>query len=227
MTGLHGEFFRRDDAGYEQARRAAVWNERKPERHPDAIAIARDEPDVVAAVRLALQPGRSIGIRSGGHSWVGNGVRDGGLPLDLSRLDDITVDPIARTAAVGPSAKGPAANEALAGHGLFFPTGDAPTVGIGAAYHPHLPGSTRPACAGPSTGSGQGATRRPSWTPLSPCWTPSRMASRSCSGCCGAATRSATTPAGAHRPRSTCRRTPAGGNRPRLRFSELALDIGR
>ncbi|MEU4236926.1 FAD-binding oxidoreductase [Actinoplanes sp. NPDC026619] len=128
---MHGEYYRRGEAGYESARNAAVWNERKPDRYPDVIVIAHDAADVVAAVRTAGEQGRPIGIRSGGHSWVGNGVRDGGLLLDLSRLDEITVDPATRTAVVGPSAKGPAINEALAPHGLFFPTGHAPTVGIG------------------------------------------------------------------------------------------------
>ena len=28
-----------------------------------------------------------IGVRSGGHSWAGNHVRDGGMLLDLSGLD--------------------------------------------------------------------------------------------------------------------------------------------
>jgi FAD/FMN-containing dehydrogenase len=131
MTGRHGEFYRRGDDGYEQSRLAAVWNERKPDRYPAAIVIARDEDDVVRAVRTARAEGWSIGIRSGGHSWVGNGIRDGGLLLDLSRLDDIVVDADARVATVGPAAKGPALNEALGRHGLFFPTGHAPTVGIG------------------------------------------------------------------------------------------------
>lgn len=66
MTGWHGEFYRRGEAGYEQSRTAAVWNERKPERYPDAIVIARDEDDVVAAVHRAKEQGSSIGIRSGG-----------------------------------------------------------------------------------------------------------------------------------------------------------------
>lgn len=122
---------RRGDAAYEQARLDAVWNERKPDRYPDVIVLADNEQDVVAAVQLARSEGLAIGIRSGGHSWVGNGVRDGGMLLDLSRLQDISVDPQARTAAVQPAVKGPALLEQLAPHGLFFPTGHAPTVGIG------------------------------------------------------------------------------------------------
>ncbi|MFJ3670583.1 FAD-binding oxidoreductase [Streptomyces sp. NPDC090106] len=122
---------RRGEPHYEQARLDAVWNARKPDRHPDVIVLAHDEQDVVAAVRLARDEGLAIGIRSGGHSWVGNGVRDGGMLLDLSRLQDISVDAEARTAAVQPAVKGPALLEQLAPHGLFFPTGHAPTVGIG------------------------------------------------------------------------------------------------
>ncbi|MGI5459968.1 FAD-binding oxidoreductase [Streptomyces sp. CA-249302] len=132
MADLYPDrLLRRGEPAYEQARLDAVWNERKPERYPDVIVLAESEQDVVAAVRLARAEGLAVGIRSGGHSWVGNGVRDGGMLLDLSRLRDVTVDPAARTAAVGPAVKGPALLEQLAPHGLFFPTGHAPTVGIG------------------------------------------------------------------------------------------------
>ncbi|MCW2759443.1 MAG: linked oxidase protein [Nocardioidaceae bacterium] len=122
---------RRGDDAYEAMRRAAVWNERKPDRHPEVIVAARTEDDVVAAVRYANDHDLRVGIRSGGHSWVGNGVRDGGLLLDLSALQDVEVDPDARTARVQPSAKGPAIYQAVSEHGLFFPTGHAPTVGVG------------------------------------------------------------------------------------------------
>jgi FAD/FMN-containing dehydrogenase len=128
---MRGTVIRRGDASYEEARLDAVWNARKPDRFPDVIVLAEDEQDVVRAVRLARAEGLPVSIRSGGHSWVGNGVRDGGVLVDLSRLREITVDAGARTATVQPAAKGPAVQEALAGHGLFFPTGHAPTVGIG------------------------------------------------------------------------------------------------
>ncbi|URN03182.1 FAD-dependent oxidoreductase [Actinomadura madurae] len=90
---VRGAVIRRGDTGYEEARLAAVWNERKPDRFPAVIVIAEDEQDVVRAVRLARSEGLRVSIRSGGHSWVGNGVRDGGMLIDLSRLQEITVDP--------------------------------------------------------------------------------------------------------------------------------------
>ena len=122
---------RKGDEGYEAARLAAIWNARKPERYPDVIVLAKTDDDVCEAVRLAAAEGLKVSVRSGGHSWVGNGIRDGGLLIDLSSFTEATVDPDARIARVQPAAKGPQLNELLLGHGLFFPTGHAPTVGIG------------------------------------------------------------------------------------------------
>ena len=74
--------FRRGDDGYEEARRATVWNARTPDRYPDLIVQAGSEEDVVQAVRAARLEGMKIGVRSGGHSWAGNHVRDGGMLLE-------------------------------------------------------------------------------------------------------------------------------------------------
>jgi FAD/FMN-containing dehydrogenase len=122
---------RRGEDGYEAARLDAVWNARKPDRHPDAILLARTEADVVEAVRLARAEGWTIGLRSGGHSWIGTGVRDGGLLLDLSRLDGLTIDREARRVAAGPGLRGTDLNARLAAEGLVFPSGHCPSVGIG------------------------------------------------------------------------------------------------
>jgi FAD/FMN-containing dehydrogenase len=121
----------RGDEGYEDARRAAVWNELKPDRYPAGIVHARSEQDVVEAVRLARGLGLKVKARSGGHSWTASSVRDDSLLVVLADLDEVTVDPAARTATVGPGAKGRDLNRLLEPHGLFFPTGHCPTVGVG------------------------------------------------------------------------------------------------
>jgi FAD/FMN-containing dehydrogenase len=128
---LDGRLYRRGDAGYEAARLGAVWNERKPDRHPAAILLAASDADVVAAVALARREHLSISVRSGGHSWVGNAVRDGVLLVDLSGLQGIEVDATARIAVVRPATRGPDLLGELARYGLFFPTGHASTVGLG------------------------------------------------------------------------------------------------
>lgn len=126
-----GRGFRRGEDGYEEARRAAVWNARTPGRYPDLIVQAESEDDVVAAARRAGAEGLRIGVRSGGHSWAGNHLRDGGLLLDLSRLDSLSIDAEAGTAEVGPGCRGDTALAQLAQHDLFFPAGHCPGVGLG------------------------------------------------------------------------------------------------
>ena len=122
--------YKRDEPGYEEARLDSVWNARKPDRYPAAIVVAESEDDVVAAVNYARESGLRVTVRSGGHSWYGIHLRDGGLVLDLSRLRDISVDPQARTAVVQSGVVGMEVYDALAEHDLFFPVGHGPDVGL-------------------------------------------------------------------------------------------------
>jgi FAD/FMN-containing dehydrogenase len=126
-----GIALRRGDGGYEQARRGSVWNARTPQRFPDLIVQAETEDDLVRAVRLAREEQLRIGVRSGGHSWAGNHVRDGGLLLDASRLTEATIDAEAMTASVQPGCRGNELMTALGEQGLFFPAGHCVGVALG------------------------------------------------------------------------------------------------
>jgi FAD/FMN-containing dehydrogenase len=126
-----GEFYELGDPGYEEARRDAVWNGRKPDRYPASILVAADVADVVEGVRFAGREGLRIGIRSGGHSVVATGIREGGLLLDLSHLNDLEVDRESRTAWIGPGVLGEQLGLRLSGEGLAFPYAGARTVGMG------------------------------------------------------------------------------------------------
>ncbi|HVW17273.1 MAG TPA: FAD-binding oxidoreductase [Solirubrobacteraceae bacterium] len=128
--GIEGAVLWRGDDGYEEARLAAVWNERKPDRHPDVIVRATSADDVAAAVRLAAARGLKVKARGGGHSWTASSVRDGML-IDCSALDSISFQPATGTAWVGPGVRGRDLNNVLEQHGLFFPSGHCPSVGIG------------------------------------------------------------------------------------------------
>lgn len=126
-----GRIFRRGEAGFNEAVLGTSFNAREPGRRPDIAVQANDEQDVVAAVKLAKAENLKMGICSGGHSWAQNHIRDGGLMLDLSRLNSIEVDSANKRAIVGPGAWGGEVNAAVAKHGLFFPVAHALTVGIG------------------------------------------------------------------------------------------------
>lgn len=123
-------FFRNDD-GYERARSQTVWNARTPQRYPDVVVQATDVDDVVATVRYAAEQDLQIGIRSGGHSWAGNHVRDGGVLLDMHGINGCEIDAEAGTAVVGPGMGGSILAGILGEQGLFFPAGHCKGVCIG------------------------------------------------------------------------------------------------
>ena len=93
--GFGGEIFRPGDPYYEEHRK--VWNG-SIDRHPALIARCAGAADVMAAVKLARQAGLLVAVRSGGHSFPGLSVCDGGLVIDLSLTKGIRVDPYTRTA---------------------------------------------------------------------------------------------------------------------------------
>ncbi|MEU6540007.1 FAD-binding oxidoreductase [Streptomyces sp. NPDC047000] len=128
---VDGVFLVRGAPGYEEARLGAVWNLRKPDRFPDAVLVAAGDRDVQAGVRWAAEHGLKVSVRSGGHSWIGNGVRDGGLLIDLSALDEVEIDAPNRRASVRPAVQGTRFNALLAAEGLVFPSGHCPSVGVG------------------------------------------------------------------------------------------------
>ncbi|MER6945320.1 FAD-binding oxidoreductase [Nonomuraea sp. NPDC000554] len=128
---LEGLLVRRGEAGYEDLRAAMVWNGLKPERFPDVIVQVASERDVLTAVRLARSAGMRVAVRAGGHNWAGTSVRDGGMLIDLSRLDACAVDTASATAGAQPAARGRDLAAALAEHGLAFPVGHCGSVALG------------------------------------------------------------------------------------------------
>lgn len=129
-TGL-GRIIEKGEAGFDEALLGTSFNAQDPGRRPALIVQANVEADVVAAVRQARDFGLTIGICSGGHSWAQNHIRDGGMMLDLSRLNSISIDAAAGTATIGPGCLAGDLNAALARHKLFFPVAHAYTVGMG------------------------------------------------------------------------------------------------
>jgi hypothetical protein len=95
------------------------------------IVQAWDSDDVVEAIRYARANGHRVGVRSGGHSWAASHLRDGGLLLDVSRLDHCSVDTDRMTAQVGPGKIASVFATELDSQGLFFPAGHCEGIRLG------------------------------------------------------------------------------------------------
>ena len=119
------------DSRYVSLREGAVWNGVVPDRFPDAIARPGRREEVGRLVGEASRQGRRISVRSGGHSWRGACLRNDGVLLDFGDLNGVEVDPARNLALVEPGVTHKVLADALVAHGLGFPIGHCPTVGLG------------------------------------------------------------------------------------------------
>ncbi len=105
-------------------------NTRYSGTRPLAILRARNVSDVRAAVRWCAKYDVKIAARSGGHSYAGYSTVQGGLVVDLARLNGIGVAPGGKTVQVGAGNRLIDMYSALASRGLTVPAGSCPTVGV-------------------------------------------------------------------------------------------------
>ena len=115
------------DVEYDEARR--VWNAMIDKR-PRLIIQASGADDVAPTIALARETGLALAIRGGGHNVAGNGTVEGGILLDLGRLDTVEVDPDARLVTVGAGATLGDIDRATEPHGLAVPIGVVSGTGI-------------------------------------------------------------------------------------------------
>jgi FAD/FMN-containing dehydrogenase len=122
-----GEVITPDGAGYDDARR--VWNAMF-DRRPAMVVRPSTVDDVVAAVRFGREVDLEIAVRGGGHSAVGHSTTDGGLVMDLGRMDAVSVDPARRLARTGGGALLGNLDIAAQEHGLVCPVGVVGHTGV-------------------------------------------------------------------------------------------------
>ncbi len=125
--GCSGDVHADGDPGYEDAR--TIFNSMIGKR-PAAIAQCESAEDVRAALAFALGNGLEIAVRGGGHSVAGACLTDGGLTIDLRRMNAASVDPGARTITVQGGAAWGDFDRACQPHGLAATGGRVSTTGV-------------------------------------------------------------------------------------------------
>jgi FAD/FMN-containing dehydrogenase len=147
LTGrVAGRLLRSGEPGWDEA--VGVWNGMVT-KTPALVLQPAGAADVAAGVGFARDHGLPLGVKGGGHNIAGTAIAEGGLLLDLSGMREVTVDPAARLAQVGPGCLLADVDRATQAHGLATPLGFISRVGV----------------AGLTLGGGLGyLTRRFGWT---------------------------------------------------------------
>jgi hypothetical protein len=70
------------------------------DRRPALFAQCAGVGDVQRAIAYGRDAGFEIAVRGGGHGVAGRALSEGGLVIDLRRMNGVTVDPKGRTATV-------------------------------------------------------------------------------------------------------------------------------
>lgn len=98
------------------------------DHRPDAILVAADANDIVAAVRAAARHGRRVAVQGTGHGAAA--AVPGTVLISTRRLNGVQIDPVARTATVGAGVVWQHVLDAAAPYGLAGLSGSAPQVGV-------------------------------------------------------------------------------------------------
>jgi FAD/FMN-containing dehydrogenase len=115
------------DAAYEAARR--LYSPRYDGVRPGAVVFCESAQDVWRTVRWARRHSIRPVARAGGHSYGGYSTC-GGVVVDVTRMNSVTVNHAAGTATIGAGARLIDVYQALAEQGRMIPAGSCPTVGI-------------------------------------------------------------------------------------------------
>ncbi|MFC9665050.1 FAD-binding oxidoreductase [Nocardia sp. NPDC127606] len=124
-TKFTGPVFTPDDPGY--AEEIAGFQTAYTHR-PAFVVGAQHSQDVRAAVEFAARHGLSVAVQATGHGL--SVAADGGVLITTGRMDNITIDPRARTARIGAGVRAGALVEAAARYGLAPLNGSSPSVGV-------------------------------------------------------------------------------------------------
>lgn len=128
IPGFSGDVIGPGDDEYDGAR--TIWNA-MIDRRPLLIARCRRTADVTAALAYADAKNLDVCVRGGGHSIPGHSMINDALLIDLSAMNEVSVDPRTRHAVIGGGALLGDVDRATQEHGLAVAAGAISHTGVG------------------------------------------------------------------------------------------------
>lgn len=124
---LTGRIVTPEDSDYEQAR---TNNNLTNPKYPSVIVFCQKTKDVVNALKWARENNEPFRIRSGRHSYENFSLVNKGLVIDVSDMNDISVNLSEMTARIDAGANMGNVYRTLWEHGVTIPAGTESSVGV-------------------------------------------------------------------------------------------------
>ncbi len=115
---------------YDTLRSTSLWRSNLPDRHPDVIVEASSVDDLRAALAFARENDLQVVCRASGHATSGAPLRNGGMMIYVSQMNNVSIDEDSRTATVGPGVTMARLLGMASQYGLDFPTADCSSVAL-------------------------------------------------------------------------------------------------
>jgi FAD/FMN-containing dehydrogenase len=122
-----GQLLTKEDKDYNEVR--SIWNG-MINKHPALIARCKNSKDVSLSIKFARNHNLLTSIRGGGHNVAGNSVCEGGLMIDLSLMNKVSVDEKRKIAKVEPGCTLSNADESTQKYGMVIPAGIVTSTGV-------------------------------------------------------------------------------------------------
>lgn len=126
-TSTHVTYLTRDDKLYLQHRQ--IFNKRIT-LMPKLIAVCHDTQGVQEAIQYANKANLQVTVKSGGHSFEGFSLNEGGLLIDLSLMNTMRYGASTKNLIIQPGAKLGKVYEYLAQFKRLIPAGSCAGVGV-------------------------------------------------------------------------------------------------
>jgi FAD/FMN-containing dehydrogenase len=124
---LEGSLLCAADDGWDDA--VLLWNAMVT-KTPALVVQPESAQDVAETVGFARAHGLLLSVKGGGHNIAGTAIAEGGLTLDMSRMNTVAVDSEAKLAHVGPGCRLKDVDAATQAHGLATTLGFVSQTGV-------------------------------------------------------------------------------------------------
>jgi len=126
-NNIRGYVLTPNQKGYNEAR--TIWNA-MIDKKPGVIVQCSGVADVMTCVNTARDNNLLTAVHGTGHNIAGNALCDGGLMIDLSNMNSVTIDPRSKKAYVEPGATLADFDHEAQAFGLATPLGINSTTGV-------------------------------------------------------------------------------------------------